>query len=83
MITNISKPTTSVTNTTKANLGETWASILTSWASETKTWASVSTLMANISVGITGFLWTLKRTPWTETSPWTVEGGITNTSKPI
>lgn len=47
-ITNISKPSSSISNSTKVSHGETWATITTSWATETRTWASVSQLLSNI-----------------------------------
>jgi len=49
MITNISKPTTSVENLTKVNIGETWASITTTYASETRFWSQFASLIGNIS----------------------------------
>jgi hypothetical protein len=47
MITNTSKPTTSITNTNRVSSGETWATITTTWASETRTWQEVSQLIDN------------------------------------
>jgi hypothetical protein len=44
---NTSKPTTSLTNTTKVSFGETWASIPTTWASETRTWLATGSLFTN------------------------------------
>ena len=46
-ITNISRPTSALTNTEKVSVGETWGSILTTWASETRTWLAVSQLVTN------------------------------------
>lgn len=46
-ITNISKPTTTLTNASKVSGSETWASITTTWASETRTWADTYSLMTN------------------------------------
>jgi len=46
-LTNTSKPTTSLTNTTKISTGETWASITTTWASETRTWLATGSLFSN------------------------------------
>lgn len=54
-ITNQAKPTTSLTNTTRINIGETWASILTTWATETRTWADMASLIDNISKPTTSF----------------------------
>jgi len=81
-LTNQSKPATSLTNTTKVSFGELWSTITTTWASETRTWLDTISLMDNVSKGTTGFLWSLTRFPWTESSPWTSEGGISNVSKP-
>lgn len=46
---NQSKPTTTITNTTRASGGETWGSIATTWASESRTWLAVSQLLSNTS----------------------------------
>lgn len=46
-ITNVDKPTSSVTNTTKINIGETWGSITTSWATETRQWSQFASLLTN------------------------------------
>ncbi len=48
-IVNTSKPTTSLTNSSKISIGETWGSITTTWASETRTWGAVSQLFTNTS----------------------------------
>ena len=71
-----------MTNTSKVSIGETWATVSTTWASETRSWLAVSQLFTNISTGIAGFLWSIKRTPWTETTPWLSNNGVTNISKP-
>ena len=81
-ITNQSKPTTSLVNTTKVSFGETWSTILTTWATETRTWLDCISLFTNASIGATGFLWSLRRFPWQDTTPWLSEGGISNVSKP-
>lgn len=47
MITNLAKPTTTLTNTDKVSIGETWASVLTTWATETRTWLEISQLLTN------------------------------------
>ncbi len=44
---NTSKPTTTLTNSSKVSIGETWATITTTWASETRTWLAVSQLFTN------------------------------------
>jgi hypothetical protein len=79
---NDSKPVTVLANTSKVSIGETWATITTTWATETRTWLAVSQLFTNISVGATGYLWSNRRLPWTELTPWLTEGGITNINKP-
>ena len=82
-ITNVSKPTTAIANDSKVSFGETWGTISTTWATETRTWLAVSQLISNISTPGAGFLWTIRRFPWTEDTPWLTEGGISNISKPI
>lgn len=44
---NQSKPTPSLTNSTKVSFGETWATILTTWSSETRTWLATGSLLVN------------------------------------
>ena len=46
---NTSKPSTSLTNTSRVSVGETWATITTTWATETRTWLEVSQLFTNTS----------------------------------
>lgn len=48
-ITNTTKPTPSVTNSSKINIGETWNSIVTTWATEIRTWDATGSLIANIT----------------------------------
>jgi len=48
-ILNLSKPITSLTNTSKVSIGETWDSILTTWDSEVRTWDAISSLFTNTS----------------------------------
>lgn len=48
-LTNTSKPTTSLTNTTKVDLAELWSTIPTTWTSETRTWDDCISLIDNIS----------------------------------
>ncbi len=48
-ITNVSKPSTTLTNTDKVSSGETWASITTTWATETRTWVDMASLIDNLS----------------------------------
>ena len=48
-ITNQSKPTTTLTNSTKINIGETWASDLNQWQNESRTWNDMQSLIDNIT----------------------------------
>ena len=80
---NTSKPTTSVTNSSKVSIGETWASITTTWATETRTWQQSSKLITN-QLKRQFYLWSVSSFPWLETSPWNDSASnITNQTKPI
>lgn len=80
---NTAKPTGSVNNSTKVDDSELWSTITTTWASETRTWLDCISLMENTALGIADYLWSIKRTPWTETAPWSDAGmGLNNTAKP-
>ena len=46
---NVSKPSTSLTNTAKVSFAELWSTITTTWASETRTWADCISLIDNTS----------------------------------
>ena len=81
-ITNISKPTTSIGNNTKVVSYETFDSLTTTFDTETRTFDQMGTTWTNTSLGASGFLWSLRRFPWTELTPWLSEGGITNVNKP-
>lgn len=48
-LTNTSKPTTSLTNTTKASGAELWSTITTTYASETRSWLDMVSLIDNSS----------------------------------
>lgn len=48
-ITNTTKPTSSMTNSSKVNIGETWGSDLFTWASELRTWAETQSIISNIT----------------------------------
>ena len=48
-ITNISKPTTSLTNTSKVSFAELWSTITTTWTSEIRTWLDCISLIDNSS----------------------------------
>lgn len=52
---NVSKPTTSYSNSTKVSIGETWGSISTTWATETRTWLEASQLIENTSKSASTF----------------------------
>jgi hypothetical protein len=80
-LTNISKPSTSLTNTAKVTSYETWDSITTTWASETRTWDDMGSLMDNISLD-TDPLWSSRSFPWLMVGPWQQIGGMTNIAKP-
>lgn len=80
---NESKPTTTLTNTTKVSIAETWGAIATTWASETRTWLDCASLIDNVSLSLTDPLWSTRSFPWLLTTPWgTVSTGMTNISKP-
>lgn len=81
-ITNITKPSTTLANATKIGTGEIWDTASNQWQNESRTWQDMASLLSNITVGVTGFLWSAKRTPWLEATPWQSEGGISNISKP-
>jgi len=49
MITNISKPVTSLVNAAKVSFAELWSTITTTWASETRTWDECISLFDNSS----------------------------------
>lgn len=48
-ITNTSKPTTSLTNITKVNIGLIWSLDLNTWASESRTWGDTASIIDNIT----------------------------------
>lgn len=48
-ITNQAKPTTSLTNSAKINIGETWGSDLNTWATELRTWAETVSIISNVT----------------------------------
>lgn len=81
-LTNVSKPNTSLTNTTKINIGETWASNPYTWALETRTWADLQSLIDNTTKVFGGQLWATSTLPWQLPTPWIDAGSITNQAKP-
>ena len=48
-ITNISKPTTTLANSTKINIGEVWNTDSFTWATESRTWDDMQSLIDNIT----------------------------------
>lgn len=54
-ITNVSKPSTTLTNATKVSFAELWSTITTTWASETRTWDATGSLFSNASKPTTTF----------------------------
>jgi len=86
MITNTSKPSTSVTNASKVNFAETWATITTTWATETRTWIATGSLFSNITRATNDIigLWT-SALPWSLSTPWTTtttNSSVANIAKP-
>lgn len=48
-LTNVSKPTTTLTNTTKVSFAELWSTITSTWTNETRTWDATGSLFINPS----------------------------------
>ena len=48
-ITNISKPSTSLSNATKINTGVVWSADLNTWATELQTWLDTATTIDNVT----------------------------------
>lgn len=46
---NQDRPTSSVSNQAKINIGETWATIMTTYATEIRTWADMASIISNLS----------------------------------
>lgn len=44
---NTSKPSSSMTNSAKVNIGETWATDLNTWNAELRTWAATVSIITN------------------------------------
>jgi len=61
-LTNISKPTTSLTNFTKISITETWGSNTSTWGTETRTWAATISTISDISKPVTSFVNVVKPT---------------------
>lgn len=81
-ITNISKPTTTLSNTSKAASGVTWATETHTWANDPYTWADKASNIRNAYILNSGLFFSSQRHPFLETSPFTTNGGITNIAKP-
>jgi len=81
-IENVSKPSSSISNATRINIGLTWDADTLQWQNESRTWDDTQSVIDNITKGTTGFLWSVSRFPWTEATPWLTEGGITNVNRP-
>jgi hypothetical protein len=79
-ITNVSKPTTSFSNSSKVSIGETWATVTTTWAAETRTWLAVSQLFTNTAKDIYGYLFSFIY-PLSLPYPF-ASSGLSNQSKP-
>jgi len=54
-LTNVSKPTTTLTNTDKVSFAELWSTITTTYDSETRTWDATGSLFSNPSKPTTSF----------------------------
>jgi hypothetical protein len=80
-ITNISKPSTSLTNPTKVVQYETWDSLTTTWDTETRTWDEMGTTWTNTSINASDWFFSNRRFPFTEATPF-LSGGMTNQAKP-
>ena len=81
-ITNVSKPSSSISNLTKINIGETWDSITTTWATETRTWDDMRSIIDNNTKAYSGYLWAESTLPWQLATPWIDTNKITNQAKP-
>ena len=51
-ITNVTKPTTSFTNASRAAGYETWATIDATWATETRSWLDMGTIFSNVAKAV-------------------------------
>jgi hypothetical protein len=59
-LTNTTKPSTTLTNASKASDAELWSTITTTWASETRTWDQCISIFDNTSKPTTTFTNTAK-----------------------
>ncbi len=81
-ITNISKPSSSVSNQSKINIGETWDSDMNQWQNESRTWDDMASIIDNITKIYSGYLWAESTLPWQLATPWIDTNKITNISRP-
>lgn len=81
-ITNISKPSSSVSNQSKINIGEVWNTDLNQWQNETRTWNDMASIIGNSTKIYSGFLWVASTLPWQLATPWIDTNKITNISRP-
>lgn len=87
-LTNTSKPTTTLANTSRVSFAELWSTITTTWASETRTWADTVSLIDNTTRPGDGISLLLLEngdyllTEGDEGILLESSGGITNTPKP-
>jgi hypothetical protein len=80
-ITNQAKPTTSLSNATKINIGETWASITTTWATEARTWADMASIIDNVNKPLNDIILATPY-PANNTIAWTTStGSYTNNTE--
>lgn len=80
-ISNTSKPSTSLANSSKVVQYETWDTNTSTWDTETRTWDEMGTTWTNTTLQ-TDPIWSARSFPWLMALPWQQTGGITNQSKP-
>jgi hypothetical protein len=81
-LTNVSKPTTTLANTTRPTTGLIWDDASMTWAAQSDTWDGTASLIDNASRIFGGLLWSASNLPWQMTAPWVDAGGITNVTRP-
>lgn len=79
---NQDKPTSSVSNQTKINIGLTWDAATMTWDDALFTWDSTVSVIGNASKVFGGLLWAVNNLPWQMSTPWIDSGNITNIAKP-
>ncbi len=65
-------------NEPKTTSGDTWDTVDTSWNSEVGSWNSIASFITNTSVQRQGSIWSSKRRPWMDTTPWVDDSGMQN-----